>query len=53
MHLKMGSSAFSAGFQSVLATQNNQAVAKYIDPNVEVTPSKSISLSPGTDTEAA
>ena len=53
MHLKNGSLAFSAGFLSTLSTEDTRAVAKFLDPKVEVTPTKSISLSPGTDTEAA
>lgn len=45
LHMQAGKSEFSAGFQSVLATDDNKEVAKFLDPEIEVSPSKSIGLS--------
>ena len=43
LHLKTGKSTFSAGFQSALATEDKRTITKFMDPEMEVSPSKSIS----------
>ena len=45
LHVKNGKSEFSAGFHSALATENDKDFIKFMDPEAELSPSKSPGVS--------
>ena len=52
LHLQAGTSEFSAGFQSVLATDDNRAIVQFFGIENDPSPSKSIGVSSVSENEA-